>query len=262
MLSAVERGRLGPDDVPVVEELGRRASQFLDNARLYGEAQRALAARDEVLSWVAHDLRSPLNAIGLRAQQLLRLPIEPPAPDLARSIRHEVSRMDALIQDLLDVARSEGGVLRVNRVMEAPGRIVVDAREMLQPLADAAAIDLVTQVEPDLPPIRVDRRRILQIISNLVGNALKFASKGTTVRIEVTRGEGEVHFCVADQGPGIPPEQVDRVFDRFWQGAGAERRGLGLGLAITRALVEMQGGRVWVESEVGVGTRMHFAIRT
>jgi signal transduction histidine kinase len=262
MLSAVEPDRLGLGDLPVIEELGRRASQFLDNARLYGEAQRALATRDEVLGWVAHDLRNPLNAVGLRAQQLLKLRMDAPGPELARSIRQDVKRMNALIQDLLDVVRNEAGVLNLQRTLEAPERIVDDAREMLQPLADAASIELKVNAEPDLPSIRVDRTRILQVVSNLAGNALKFAPAGSALRLEVTRGEGEVCFCVSDQGPGIPAEQLGHVFDRFWQGGGTERRGLGLGLSITRTLVEMQGGRVWVESEIGAGTRVHFAIRS
>lgn len=260
LLSAVAPGKFGPDDVPVVEELSRRASQFLDNARLYGEAQRAVASRDEVLAVVAHDLRNPLSAIAVRAQSLLRSGLESPLRDRVEANLRDVRRMDALIEDLLDVVRSEAGVLRLERVPEAPERIMADAREMLQPLADGARVRLVVEVEPGLPPVSVEKKRILQVLSNLAGNALKFAASGTTVRLEARADAGEVRFCVGDEGPGIPAEQLEHVFDRFWQRARSKGTGLGLGLSITRALVESHGGRVWAESVLGQGTRMYFAL--
>lgn len=260
MLAAIAPGTFGPEDVPVVEELGRRASQFLDNASLYGEAQQAIASRDEVLAVVAHDLRNPLSAIAVRAQWLLRSELQPQQRDRVEATLRDVGRMDALIQDLLELVRSQAGVLRFERLPEAPERIMADAQEMLQPLADLAGIGLAVEVEPGLPVISMEGKRVLQVLSNLTGNALKFAPPGTIVRLEVRGHAGEVRFCVADEGPGIPPEQLEHVFDRFWQGSRAKVRGLGLGLSITRALVESHGGRVWAESEPGQGTRMYFAL--
>lgn len=260
LVSAVVPGRFGPEDVPLVEDLARRASQFLDNARLYKEAQRAIASRDEVLAVVAHDLRNPLSAIAVRGQSLLRSDLRSPLRERVEANLHDVRRMDVLIQDLLDVVRSEGGVLRLQRVPEAPAQIMADAQEMMQPLADLAGVLLSVDVEPGLRPVSVEKKRILQVLSNLAGNALKFTQPGTTVRLEARGHEGEVRFCVADQGPGIPPEQLEHVFDRFWQGSRAKGRGLGLGLSIARALVESHGGRVWAESVLGQGTRMYFTL--
>lgn len=251
--------RFGADDLAVAEELMRRAAGARDNATLYDEAQRATRARDRILAVVAHDLRNPLGTIRMAADLLLE-GAEGTQRKHLEIVRRSTLRMDEMIQDLMEVSRIEGGKLSLARRPERVPVLVAEAASMLAPLAAARGIDLETELEDGLPPVLADPTRLLQVISNLVGNAVKFTERGGTIRIACTAAQGEVRFAVADTGAGIPPDQLPHVFGTFWQASSDDRRGIGLGLSIARGIVEGHGGRIWVESEPGRGSTFLFTI--
>jgi PAS domain S-box-containing protein len=253
----------GPEDLALVEELARRASLAVDNARLFHEAQHATRARDEMLSVVAHDLRNPLNTIVMGANTIAEL-IPNATPLLQKHagiLRRAADRMNRLIQDLLDVKRIESGQLMVDLRSIAVSALIDEATEMLRPLAAAASLELLQEVAADLPRVQADSGRILQVLSNLVGNAIKFTPPGGRITMTAIDIGNEVRFEIADTGPGIAADQLPHVFGRFWQGSRGDRRGIGLGLAIAKGIVEAHGGRIWVESRVGEGSHFYFTLR-
>ena len=260
-LAMSESGRrFGAEDLAVAEELMRRAAGAQENARLYDEAQRATRARDRILAVVAHDLRNPLSTIRMAADLLLEGAGETPQRRHLEIVRRSTLRMDEMIQDLMEVSRIEGGKLALARRPERVPVLVAEAASMLAPLAAARGIELETEVEDGLPPVMADATRLLQVISNLVGNAVKFTERGGRIRIGAAAGGPEVRFTVQDSGCGIPPDQLPHVFGTFWQASSDDRRGIGLGLSIARGIVEGHGGRIWVESEQGRGSTFHFTI--
>jgi PAS domain S-box-containing protein len=252
----------GPEDLVLVEELARRASLAVDNARLFHEAQYATRARDEMLSVVAHDLRNPLNTIVMGASTIMDLLPEttPLLKRHAKIVRRAADRMNRLIQDLLDVKRIESGRLVVEPRPVSIEALVDEATEMLRPLASAASLELMIAIADNLPQVNADSGRVLQVFSNLVGNAIKFTPPGGGITIGATQVENEVRFEIADTGPGIAADQLPHVFGRFWQGSRGDRRGIGLGLAIAKGIVEAHHGRIWVESQVGEGSRFYFTL--
>jgi len=226
--------------------------------------QRALAARDEVLGIVAHDLRNPLSAIILAASTIRHRPgIERDRRDLELpdTIVRAARRMDQLIQDLLDVALVEAGQLRVELAPLVAADLARDAVEMQRALASASEIEIGLEVAPDVRTAWGDRRRLLQVFENLIGNAIKFTTRGGRVMVRAAVKDQDVILSVTDTGTGIAPEAIPHVFDRFWQATTRSRRlGAGLGLPITKGIIEAHGGRIWVESEVGRGTTFFFTI--
>lgn len=225
--------------------------------------QRAVAARDEVLGIVAHDLRNPLNTIIMTASLLQRDDPEPERRDQTPRLilTRSAKRMSHLIQDLLDVAAIEAGQLKVERVRVSAADVAREAVEAHAPIAASSELELKLEVGDDVHDVCGDRNRLLQVLDNLIGNALKFTTAGGHITVHAAAKDQDVVFSVADTGPGIAPESVPHVFDRFWQAATRERRlGAGLGLPITKGIVEAHGGRIWVESTVGRGTTFFFTV--
>jgi PAS domain S-box-containing protein len=257
------RDEFGPDDLEIAQELGRRAALALQNAQSYHDALAATSARDEVLAIVAHDLRNPLNTISMSSSLALDEEIEPLTVSLRKQfeiIRRSSEHMNRLIQDLLDATRLQSGQLALEKTLTAPSAIVSEAAEILTPLAVHSGITFETHVKPDLPRVHADKIRLLQVLSNLVGNALKFTPRGGLVSLWVGPREGSVCFIVNDSGPGIAEDQVQHIFGRFWQARKTDRRGLGLGLAIAKGIVDAHGGRIWVETRPGEGSSFLFTI--
>jgi signal transduction histidine kinase len=166
--------------------------------------------------------------------------------------------MDRLIRDLLDLSASDAGKLRVDMRSERLEPVLEEALVLFTTVAGEREISLGTGGVPLGREVRCDRERVLQVLSNLVGNAVRFAPRGGHVRIEVASSEREVAIAVRDDGPGIPPEDLPHVFDRYWRRD--SRRGTGLGLAIARGIVEAHGGRIHVESAVGRGSTFTFTL--
>ena len=221
-------------------------------------------ARDMV-AVVAHDLKNPLATIQMSVS-FLRDEVVPDdeAHALERmhlDVIHRSARgMYRLIHDLLDTAAIESGHLVLDTSPTAVDELVVDALELLRPLAAAKRIALTTCVPVGLPLVVADRGRVTQVFSNVVGNAIKFTPAGGDVAIDVTNGGALVEFSISDTGPGIAAGDLPHLFDRYWQGKGSPRTGTGLGLPIAKRIVEAHGGTVRVDSEVGRGTRVVFAL--
>jgi signal transduction histidine kinase len=230
-------------------------------SRMYDDARRAIDAREEVLKIVSHDLRNPLNTISMSAGLMLEVTVaEEQRVQQLSMIKRAGERMNRLIQDLLDVAKLEAGRLGIEPKPMDVSQVVTEAVDMLRPLAFEKGIRLDVVVADGLPVIAADAGRALQVLSNLVGNAIKFTPADGRVTIRVEAAAGSVRFCVADTGSGIPPEQLPQIFGRFWQADRSDRRGIGLGLAIAKGIVEAHGGRIWVESRVGEGTSFYFTL--
>ncbi len=226
------------------------------------EALRAaVRARDEVLAVVSHDLRNPVGTISAAAELLADVPLPSEARGEHLEIIHRAAdRINRLIQDLLDVAQIEAGRLSV---WPKP----VDTVEMLQESvasarvrADEHGIRLRAEIEPRLPHVAADRGRILQVMSNLIGNALKFTLEGGQVTVTASSADGGVLVAVSDTGPGIDPEMRQHLFDRFWKGHRSAGGGAGLGLAIVEGILAAHGTQVRVDTEVGEGSRFTFVL--
>jgi signal transduction histidine kinase len=168
--------------------------------------------------------------------------------------------MNRMIQDLLDVKRMESGRLGMDPQPESAASLVNDTVEMLRPIATGSTIALESEISENLLPVMADSARIQQVLSNLVGNAVKFTPRDGRVTVCAEPIDGGVRFGVKDNGPGIPPDQVPHIFGQFWQAMPSDRRGIGLGLAIAKGIVEAHGGMIWVESQVGVGSNFYFTL--
>jgi signal transduction histidine kinase len=249
-------------DLPLFTELARRASLAVDNARLYLESQQAVRAREEVLAIVSHDLRNPLNAVTLGAS-LLQMSNTISADDREQIDTIEVSakRMSRLIADLLDVTRLEGGKrLPIEPSVVAVRELLDEAEELFRAQAGVAQVSMEYHADEELPPVQADRHRVMQVLSNLIGNSMKFTPPGGRVAVRVSPRDGQVLFVVSDTGPGIPKENLHDIFSPYWQAKRTERMGAGLGLPIAKGIVEAHGGRIWAESEAGKGTQFYFTL--
>jgi signal transduction histidine kinase len=250
-------------DLPLFTELARRASLAVDNARLYLESQQAVRAREEVLAIVSHDLRNPLNAVTLGASLLqMSKTLSDDDREQVEAIQVSGKRMSRLIADLLDVTRLEGGKrLPIELSVVGVRELLDEAEELFRAQAGAAQVSMEYRGAEEVPPVHADRHRVMQVLSNLIGNAMKFTPPGGRVDVDVSRRGEHVLFAVSDTGPGIPKENLQDIFSPYWQAKRTERMGAGLGLPIAKGIVEAHGGEIWAESEPGKGTRFYFTLR-
>jgi PAS domain S-box-containing protein len=248
-------------DLDLVQELARRVALALDNADLFRQSREATRVRDEVLRVVAHDLRNPLNAISLTADYLMKEAATQPElwPDKLKAIERSVAQANDLIMDLLDVARMEAGHLLVKTRPTDARELAAEAIASNESLAAHHGIEIRAQLPDNIISVEADRRRVLQVFSNLIGNALKFSPTGSVVTLNATPQDGSLCFSVSDNGPGIPDTDLPHLFDPFWQALkGSE--GAGLGLSIAKAIVQAHGGKIWVESNPGIGSTFFFTL--
>jgi signal transduction histidine kinase len=241
-----------------------RAQAEADTQRMEALAEKAEAAtraRDDVLATVSHDMRNLISTVFTSAALLidLQIPEEGRVRQLA-IIKRTAERMNALIQDLLDVSRIEAGHLRVDVAPENVENVAQEARELLNPLVAAKGARLEISIAPGLPSIGADRGRLLQVLSNLIGNAAKFTPEGGRIVLDATLENDMLLFSVADTGIGISAQDLPHIFDRFWQAGRRTSGGAGLGLAIAKGIVEAHGGSIRVESTPGAGTTFYFTI--
>lgn len=226
-------------------------------------ADTAVVARDAFLATVSHDLRSLLGGLAMNAKLVLRHAPGGTAGDELRgyAARSErlVARMSRLVNDLLDVASIEAGRLALFPERVDVARLLRETLDAFEPIAAAKRITLDANVARAPIDLWLDEGRILQVLANLVGNAIKFTQVEGRVSIEVLALDAEVQFAVNDTGIGIPAEAQGGVFERLSQ-VNKDPRGLGLGLHISKSIVEAHGGRVWVESRPGVGSTFRFAL--
>jgi signal transduction histidine kinase len=250
-------------DLRFMQEIARRAAQAIDNAWLYHEARRVSQQRDHVLGVVSHDLGNALSAIAMCTTALTGAAGDAPEKRAAllATIRNSTDWMRRLIADLVDVASIEAGRLSFDPVVVDPVLLSAHAVHLYEPVAEQNGVHLSLHVPEVLPPVKADQARLLQVLSNLLTNALHVTSSGGEITVMAQRDEESVRFSVRDNGPGIPTEHVPHIFDRFWRyRRGDGQRGVGLGLAIARGIVDAHGGRIWVETALGTGTTFHFTI--
>jgi PAS domain S-box-containing protein len=248
----------GPDGAPLYYIT--QMEDITEQKRAEEELRRAVAVRDQVLGIVAHDLRNPLANILMacatldwRGQESELKPKE--------LISRAAQRMNRLIEDLLDVSLVEAGQLKLERQRIAVKDLVSEAVGMQAALASSSQIDLRLAAGADLNDVLGDRHRLLQVLENLIGNALKFTQAGGHITVGAVPKDHEVMFSVSDTGCGIAPQDLTHIFDRFWQAtARTSRLGAGLGLPITKGIVEAHGGRIWVESLFGRGSSFFFTL--
>ncbi|NVB81791.1 MAG: GAF domain-containing sensor histidine kinase [Kofleriaceae bacterium] len=248
--------------VKAAEEVARRAAVALDNARLYKVASDAVEARDEILGVVAHDLRNPLATIQMAAEMVLEQRGEPAVcvENAMQIILRSSDRANRLIEDLLELRRVQLGQLSVRPEIVEPERLIRELLTSQSLLLATARLELRCELPASLPALWADRDRVTQVFENLFANALKFTPGGGTITFGARADGDEVLFRVSDTGPGMPQEEVARLFERFWQSHDADRRGLGLGLAIAKQVVEAHGGRIWADSQLGRGTTFSFTV--
>ena len=267
-LSFVESSALGATDQAFTLLLGQATADALSRARTYDaersarrDAEMLAQARADVLGVVAHDLRNPLNVIGAGSQVLME--VEAPSENHRRMLeimQRSVGRMNRLIGDLLDATRLRAGRLTLALAWVDVREILAEAEESCRHEAEEHRVQLVTVAPDEHELLHVDQGRVLQVMGNLIGNALKFTGAGGRVTVSA-RPEGEqMVISVQDTGPGITLEQQAHLFDRFWQARDGDRRGVGLGLAIAKEIVETHHGRIWIESAPGSGSTFSFSL--
>jgi len=258
------RRHFDQQDLVTFEELAHRAALALENARLFGEAQRADRAKDMLLAAVSHDLRTPLSAIQGWSQLMRHNPDDPALRARAivvieRSVRSQLR----LVEDLVDASRIVSGKLHVERTPVDLAAVIEACLDSMRPLVDSREVVLRVTIQPGLDMVLGDADRISQIVWNLVSNAVKFSSKGGEVHVELRSDDDHAELVVRDQGCGIEASFLPYVFERFRQddaGVGRRRGGLGLGLAIAKHLVEAHEGTIQASSE-GPGSGAVFRVR-
>jgi signal transduction histidine kinase len=237
---------------------------LFDEQAAHARSRSAVDRRDQLLTLVSHELRGPLTAIALNADMLLdvslcaRRPIE--TRQIVQDVKAACGQMGRLVADLLDLASMDAGRLKVTLSNGDPAAALRDAVLANTPMIQMASLSV--QVECPAEPLSaaIDQPRLIQVFTNLLANAVKFSCPGGVIVVSLIRRDAEIEFGVADSGCGIPPEFQTRVFDRFWQVGGTDRRGVGLGLYICKAIVEAHGGRIWVTSTPGAGSQFHFTV--
>jgi signal transduction histidine kinase len=250
------------EHVDLLSEERQATDHHLSHER--ARADQALAMRDDFMGIVSHDLLNLLNAmVGMSALIEKEVAQEDHVERVvahARRVQRSGARMRRLVGDLVDVASIEAGMLAVTRAVGDPADVVTEAVETFHAQASASRVTLTTEIAPGVPSLRFDAARILQVLCNLLSNALKFTPAQGAVVVRLERVEDDVVCSVSDTGEGIPDEKLDVVFDRFVQLTKNDRRGVGLGLFISKCIVHGHRGRIWVESRVGGGSTFCFSL--
>jgi signal transduction histidine kinase len=251
-------------DLDTAVMLGQRAGLAIENARLQLNLERAVKARDDLLAVVSHDLRTPLGVVSMKATLIDRL--LPDRPDLAKvkqqlaGIQSSAMRMEDLINDLQDMGSIDAGRLKIEPQPEDLGTVLGSAADDLQAVAASKSVRLDLEPPAEAVRVRCDSKRIRQVLSNLIGNAVKFTAPGGSIVIRTSVDDGVASVVVRDDGPGIAGRDLSRIFERYYQGPAGQRSGVGLGLFIAKAIVDAHGGRIWVESTPGDGSAFHFTL--
>ena len=259
-----------PANVELLTGIAREIAIAVRNAQLYEEASSAKALREldtmrtEFLANVSHELRTPLAVIKGSANSLLQPDVifdEQTRREFLVSIDKDADTLTRLVDDLLLMSRLEADALQVNRKPRTVEEILDSIKDRLESITVKHHLDI--SIPEAIPPVLADDVRIGEVLTNLVDNAVKFSDDGTTIKIEARRSNNKVIISVADEGIGIPPELLEKVFERFFQGNGhknTRRKGSGLGLSICRGILDAHEGKIWVESKPGKGSKFSFSL--
>lgn len=224
----------------------------------------AIESHDNFLAVVSHDVRGMASAISLSSEAILKeLSATRQGEGVKRGverIRLAASQIDSLVADLLDVAAIAAGQFRVHPAVRDVAAVVQDAVDIIQPIAAESGIEVDAHGLDEPMFARVDERRILQMLANLLGNAVKFSHRHSMIHVGLARAGSAIQVSVTDSGIGIDAASLDTIFDRFRRGTHSDIAGAGLGLYIAKAIVEAHGGRIWVESRVDAGSAFHVTL--
>lgn len=254
-------------EVNLLKAFGAQLGAALENAQLYEEVSKLDEMKSDFVSNVSHELRTPLTAIKASVDNML----DGLTGDLSEKqtryltrIKSNTDRLARLINDLLDLSRIEAGRIEMKPANLPLVNLIRDVTESLRPMAVEKLISLEVASPVNNVTAWADRDKVAQVLMNLIGNAVKFTPPQGKVTIALERnGDEWVQVSVTDTGPGIPPEEANKIFDKFVQLAqvGTQKpKGTGLGLAICKALIEMHGGKIWVESKLGKGSTFSFTL--
>lgn len=228
--------------------------------------EQAKEGRDEVLAFVSHDLKNPLSVVHGSAahlsHQLASGDLTEKKPELLKTvvrIQRATASMNKLIDDLLEAGRLRAGVTQLSLVEEQSADLIREALELAAPLAEAVNIRLSKAPSVD-GAVVCDRGRVLRVLANLLGNAIKFSPPGSEVTVRATSSADVCTFEVTDAGPGIPAERFEYLFERYWRAPGTTTEGTGLGLAIAKGFVELHGGTIWCASKPNEGSHFFFTL--
>ena len=249
-----------------------QATAMIERARLHRDAlqiellQRTDALRSALLSSVSHDLRTPLSSIKAAASSLLQEDVEwdeETKRSFALAIEREADRLNRLVGNLLDMSRIEGGALKAEKEWYSIEEVIHDVLGHMHTVLQDR--DVHKDIPDNLPPVELDYLQIDQVLTNLIENAVRYTPAQSPIEIAVKGMDAQLMISIADRGPGIPPYDLERIFDKFYRVSGAKRRnssvmGTGLGLAVCRGLVEAHGGRIWAENRPGGGAIFRFTL--
>jgi signal transduction histidine kinase len=243
-------------------EVGRLQHLLDERTQALSIANESLDLKDEFLAIVSHDLRNPLNAIALNTQLLERLVSsgDPRLARISRSLESSIVQMQRIISDLLDLAAIQAGKLSVQLRPGDARSPIEESVASFRSVGAERSIEFDGDMGPDPLPARFDSGRIVQVLDNLIHNALKFTPNGGRISVDGRRMGDVVEIRVRDTGPGVKAEEIAVIFDRFRQVEKRGRRALGLGLYISRSIIESHGGRIWAESVPGEGTTLLFTL--
>lgn len=273
--NAIESERAIADEALRVERAAHAIARFeerdVTDEDLSHERERsddAVSARDAFLGIVSHDLRNMLATMVGFAGMLAKGATSEPRTEqyddqvvaYAKRIQRSGARMNRLIGDLVDVASIEAGMLGVRREPGDPALAVEEAVDTFQVQAGSSKVSLTTEIVTPIPKTSFDAARLLQVLTNLLSNALKFTPEGGEVTVHVECTGPDLRFDVRDNGIGIPTDKLEAVFERFLQVTEGDRRGMGLGLYISKCIVQGHGGRIWVDSSLGGGSTFSFTL--
>ncbi len=275
LLESTEETSVNDEALNFLLRLLDHASIAIANAQLYAAVQAANVAKSEFVSFVAHELKNPMTSIK-GYTELLAVgavgPITEPQANFLATIRTNIDRMNTLVSDLNDLSKIEAGRMRLDfKATPVPDLVEEVLRSLRKQIEEKEQV-LHVDLPEDLPQLWCDRSRVVQVLINLVSNAYKYTDRGGEIFVGAERcanqwdpeGAAEVvHLWVRDSGIGISPEDQTKIFQKFFRSEDPKTReapGTGLGLNITRSLVEMQGGRIWFESEFRKGTTFHFTV--
>jgi len=248
----------------LIERLVARAAVAIENARLYAAVQAADKAKSEFVGIVAHDLKVPMTSIAGYAD-LTRMQggLSERQTEFVQKVKDTVKRMEILVSDLADISRIESGHFFMNDSRVHAGDIVQAVRDGTMTQMQTYNHQYMEDIEPELPDLRVDYYRLLQVLTNLVSNAYKYTPDGGTITFRVRRVGDRIQFSVTDTGIGLSQEAIAKLGTKFWRAEDdftRSRPGTGLGFAITRSLVEQMGGHIEIESEIGKGSTFTFSV--
>ena len=241
------------------------AAFAIKEAKTYERMKELDRLKSEFVSSVSHELKTPLTSISASIEMITggyAGDISPEIKKFMDIIKNNATRLVGLVNDVLDFSRADGGVMTVNKAPIAITELVKSVVDELSPLATQKGLQMIAEIMPNEVVIQADANRVKQVVVNLVGNALKFCSSGR-IFVGVSEKETEVKMWIKDEGPGIPADKQGRIFEKFFRADNGLRRetaGFGIGLALSKGIVEAHGGKIWFESAAGKGTTFYFTL--